>query len=123
MSKPFYNTINLEGEKLQYEVANALKQEQLIQAIYEANPYKEISPSRVLHIFHGKYNKFVPVTSVRRAITNLTDKGILDKTDNMVTGDFAKPEHTWKLSTQKWFTNYQDGNYEEKQIVQSKLFD
>lgn len=39
-----------------------------------------------------------PLTSVRRAITNLTDMGLLVKTNVKREGIFGKPCHTWRLA-------------------------
>ena len=39
-----------------------------------------------------------PITSVRRAMTNLTDSGDLVKTDKQVKGPYGRPEFIWKLA-------------------------
>mgnify|MGYP003118974616 CR=1 FL=1 len=38
-----------------------------------------------------------PLTSVRRAMTNLTTDGKLMKTNRYVIGNYDKPEHLWEL--------------------------
>ncbi len=38
-----------------------------------------------------------PITSIRRAMTNLTNRGNLVKTDAQVTGAKGKPEYIWKI--------------------------
>ena len=40
-----------------------------------------------------------PITSVRRALTNLTNDEKLVKTDDFVKGNFGKKEHLWRLRT------------------------
>ena len=39
-----------------------------------------------------------PITSIRRAITDLTNAGKLTKTDTMKLGRYGKHVHTWKLA-------------------------
>lgn len=96
----FYNTINLSGEKLQVEKARTLAQEDLIKAIFEVNPTTPISPSRILNVFQKKYRLNVPITSIRRGISNLAKERkdtvpCLLKTPVMVAGSYHLPEHCW----------------------------
>ena len=37
-----------------------------------------------------------PLTSVRRAMTNLTKDGLLEKTELKAEGIYGRPEHFWK---------------------------
>ena len=39
-----------------------------------------------------------PLTSIRRAISNLTRKGFLIKTENLREGIFGKQVHTWRFA-------------------------
>lgn len=101
MSDFFYNTISLKGEKLLVANAKAMYQADLILEIYRSNPDKLISPSQILYIVKRKYSLHWPITSCRRAITDLSgDKysKALTKTSVMVTGDFGQPEHQWILT-------------------------
>ena len=36
-----------------------------------------------------------PITSIRRAMTNLSDDGKLEKTKEYVVGNYGKKEHLW----------------------------
>ena len=69
-----------------------MKQEKYILAFFkhQENPQ---SPSMV----YDAFLKAWPITSVRRAITNLTTAGELVKTNSTVTGMYGKPEHLWSL--------------------------
>lgn len=98
MSKPFYNTINLEGEDLTKEVARVKKQEELILAIFKANPNVKFSPTQMLSVFSGKYHLHPPITSIRRGFSNLTDEGLLTKTEDKIPGSYHLPEHQWVLA-------------------------
>jgi hypothetical protein len=96
--KPYYNTISLSGEKLEKNIARALAQEELVKQIFQANPNKPLSPSMIMKLVSKKYDRHSPITSWRRAITNLTDMGLLVKTDQKVEGLFGEPEHCWQLN-------------------------
>ena len=47
----------------------------------------------------NELNLNCPITSIRRAITNLTDAGKIIKTDQYVKGNYGKLEHLWELAT------------------------
>lgn len=106
--QPFYNSINLNSEQLSKENANALKQEEFITEIFKANKNKPISPSQVHKVYGKDFSKNVPLTSIRRAITNLTSKGTLRKTGIMVTGAFGKPEYCWVMEGKKIHLEFLD---------------
>lgn len=95
----FYNTISLESSALKSASLNNLKQEEFITQIFRLNPVALISPSQVLRIYNKYYQKNVPITSIRRAMSDLTSKDILRKTSVMVKGIFGKDEHCWCLKT------------------------
>ena len=56
-----------------------------------------MSPSMVL----ARAGLNCPITSIRRAMTNLSNEGHLEKTDDYVFGMYAKREHLWTLPTEK----------------------
>lgn len=93
----FYNTIDLSGEILKKEWANSLKQEQFITEIFKCNPNKPITPSQILGIYNKNYQKDVPLTSIRRAMTDLTKSNVLRKTNIQEKGIYGKPEHCWVM--------------------------
>lgn len=90
-SASFHNTIDLVGDELEKENINCSKQEDRILKLFEG----KMSPFEVME----KYNKIysaIPITSVRRAITNLTERGKLIKLDKeFKTGEYGKPNHLW----------------------------
>jgi len=95
----FYNTIDLTGQELEKAKAATLKQEELISAIYKKNSNKYISPSQIFDVIETYYGLNWPLTSIRRAITNLTDETALIKLPSMVYGIYGKPEHQWKFNS------------------------
>ena len=54
-----------------------------------------MSPTEVLLSVFGNS---VPITSVRRALTNLTNSGDAVKTDKQIKGPYGRPEFQWKLA-------------------------
>jgi hypothetical protein len=97
----FYNTISLEGLELSTANLKTLKQEEFITEIFKNNPQSLIIPSQVLKAYKRIYQKDTPITSIRRAITDLTNKNILRKTSVMATGEYGKKEHCWCLKETK----------------------
>ena len=88
----FYNTIQENPDELARSHLKAKTQEQKI-----INCFKQyetpLSPSMVLSI--SGLN--CPITSIRRAMTNLSNEGKLIKTDVKMEGMYGKQEHLWCL--------------------------
>lgn len=93
MSGPYFNTTRLGGTALAEEIANAKRQDDAVLAVFNAAP-GPLSPSVVWHRC-WQAGKQWPLTSIRRAISNLTDDGKLVQTDRCVRGHYGKPEHLW----------------------------
>lgn len=119
-SNSWYNTINFSGEDLKRENAKAAKQEDLILHLFKANPDKRLSPTQVHQIMARKYQIYPPITSIRRALTNLTGRLELIKTDEMIPGSYHLPEHTWKLASSSE-NLYQQGVQSAGQIASKIL--
>jgi hypothetical protein len=91
----FFNTNKETGSTLESSQKITETQEVLILAFFQANKGIMYGPSQIAsRVFHNS----VPLTSVRRGMTNLTTSGLLDKTDSMVDGSYGKQEHTWTLA-------------------------
>ena len=86
----FYNTIGLDKEAYIKASRGARTQEEIILAILD-NSDKPASPTDVYLILERYY----PITSIRRAFTNLTKSGKLVKTDQQKEGLYGKPNYTW----------------------------
>ena len=93
----FYNTIRETPEELVVSIAKAKSQEAKIMKclnFYESKyPDLRFSPSMVLSMTELK----CPLTSIRRAMTNLSNEGKLIKTDKKIEGLYGKQEHLWCL--------------------------
>ena len=68
----YFNTNNESGEELKQSRRNASTQEQEVMEIFFAE-LRALTPSEVLSKIKNNY----PLTSIRRAITNLTKGGFL----------------------------------------------
>lgn len=91
----FYNTIHETGKALETSKEKAKSQDQRITTYFKSNTEVLLTPSEVRGYVFGNS---IPVTSVRRSMTNLTKSGILEKTSLMRKGDYNKMSHCWKLN-------------------------
>tara|TARA_B100000085_G_scaffold202578_1_gene186162 strand:- start:3600 stop:3929 length:330 start_codon:yes stop_codon:yes gene_type:complete len=93
----FFNTINEQPSELAVSIAKAKSQEEKIMKCiyYYESKYTNLSfsPSMVLNMTNLK----CPLTSIRRAMTNLSNEGKLIKTNNKIKGMYGKQEHLWSL--------------------------
>lgn len=96
----FYNTININGQNLLNAIENAKKQEDRIMVIMQAKR-RPMSPSEIHSVYLAWFTKRTPITSIRRALTNLTKADKLEKTDIQIQGIYGKPEHKWQLPESK----------------------
>ena len=95
MRNSFYNTNSESGSTLKSSENKAVKQEDVILDIYRS--HKRLSASEAWHRY-GK-NQSIPLTSIRRAITNLCNSGKLQKLDSYTVGMFGKKEHVYQYFT------------------------
>lgn len=92
----FYNTIHLTKEEKQSVEEKMTKQEERILAIF-VHKDTPLTPFDVEAYYNRLYSP-IPITSVRRAITNLTTKNKLQKCSKeqgMKIGNYGKPNHFW----------------------------
>ena len=92
----YYNTNKLSGKDLETAINKAKSQEAQVELHMKANSSKRYTPFQLQEAFITDYDIIFPITSVRRALTNLTNDKILVKNDKMVIGDYGSPNHTWK---------------------------
>ena len=89
----FFNTINLKEDQLSFHFLKAEKQTDRVYAIMKQRAYP-MTPFDV----HEVYIRFwgpCPITSIRRAISTLTDDGKLIKTRLMKDEVYGKPNYKW----------------------------
>jgi hypothetical protein len=99
----YYNTTNETGESLNTKVVKAegLKKRILKRIIHCSSGYSKFNTSSsVLHLCQLRGRKY-PITSIRRAISNLVSEGELVYTGEKRTGMHGSPERLVKLNTNK----------------------
>lgn len=98
----YFNTTNESGATLKNNVAKSKSQEEKIFKLFQLDfeywskkeiLYTGLTPKELQDFFH-KY----PITSIRRALTNLTKQGKLIKTDEKRIGMYGRSEYVWKLN-------------------------
>ncbi len=92
----FHNTINQSGDQLVKSKRDANRQQDLIHDYFKANPDKQLTPFEVLDLVFS--DSITPITSVRRAMTNLTAEKHLIQTTTMKLGPYGKANYCWKLN-------------------------
>lgn len=95
MTQHYYNTANLAGEALVQRELRAGTQDAAIFDFFQARPGQRFTPSEVSKLVLPG----APITSARRAITDLTAEGRLRKCQEQKAGPHGDPEHCWMLRT------------------------
>jgi hypothetical protein len=62
------------------------------------NSSSKLSPGQVWEILNQRLNNKCLLTSCRRAVTNLTTRGLLRKTKDARLGNFGAMEHLWEIN-------------------------
>ena len=93
MSKEYYNTLNESKTVVKESKEKAKKQKDHIFAIFR-HTLRPMTPAEIWEGY-GYKNSNVPLTSIRRAITNLDSEGLLEKTDIKKPGVYGKQNYCW----------------------------
>lgn len=99
----YFNTTHVLGKQLNEYNEKAQSQEDRILRFFLAMYPQKYSASDVWRQCFRQSEAIyatVPLTSVRRAITNLYNSGDLVKTNEQKDGVYGRPEYLWKISTQ-----------------------
>lgn len=89
----YHNTIPERGAVLETYEAKACKQDEIVKRLFEQHPTATFTPYEVWLRLGQQW----PLTSVRRAITNLTNDGVLVMTDQTRAGGYGRNNNVWKL--------------------------
>ena len=95
MKGSYFNTTESLGPELREYQEKAKSQEKRILAFLKLDSNRPITPSAAMQWI---FKDSVPITSVRRALTNLTNSGELVKTNVQVKGPYGRPEFIWELA-------------------------
>jgi len=90
----FYNTTHEKGETL--EVFHRKADRQDMKVLNAFSIFLKLSPEECWKLFYFQ-EKGVPLTSIRRSITNLTKAGKLVKTNEKRIGIYGRPEYIWEI--------------------------
>ena len=90
----YYNTNDETGSQLTRSRSNSNTQEKIILELFKDSPNLMFSPFDVLELTELN----APITSIRRALADLTSKGKLTKSSIMKKGPYGKQVHCWKLN-------------------------
>lgn len=88
----FHDTINLPNELFNKANDKCETQEQRIYLLMRSR--SAMTPFEVQDIYNFSYPE-IPITSIRRALSNLERMGLLKKTEWMKQGKYGKPNHKW----------------------------
>ena len=88
-----HNTTHLAGEVLHEADAHALSQQTRILHWFQENWHREVTPCQVQQLVMPE----ALIGSVRRAISNLTEAGELERTTNKRTGAHGSECYLWRL--------------------------
>jgi len=92
----FFNTTNQKADELKASRFKAGQQNAEILALFTLYHYRSFTPSEVYNYFQ-KEGRHWPLTSIRRAITTLTNEGFLVITNEMRMGNYGVKTSAWKL--------------------------
>lgn len=95
-----HNTTSETGQTLARYQSHANKQEAAVLALFRRHPDCLLSPSTVCALLNKRLERPWLLTSIRRAITSLTEQGLLEKTSRKVIGPQGRPEYQWRVSQQ-----------------------
>lgn len=90
--KHFHNTTQETGEKLKDYTRKAVSQERYIHNLFIIAD-KPMTASQV----YLQFSASTPITSIRRAMSNLKEQGVLEKLEDKATGLYGHPEHYYRL--------------------------
>lgn len=93
-ARSYHNTVPLQGSQLRSAEQEAKAQEAEIYWIFQA--HNQLTPWQCEARLNRLGRKW-PITSIRRAITNLTKQGMLRKANMQITGPLGKKENVWQL--------------------------
>ncbi len=90
----FHNSLPVrDAEQLEQYEDKANKQDKKILNFFECHHHQSFTPADIHLVFGQQF----PLTSIRRAITNLTKAGKLELTGETRKGLYGRENNTWKL--------------------------
>jgi hypothetical protein len=93
----YHNTTNEIGVTLNDYSIKAENQNDAVLELFQK--HAKLSPSMALSKYRLGTGKNPPLTSIRRAITDLTKAGKLEMTSEKMKGSYGRDEYFWKIAT------------------------
>jgi len=94
----FHNTLNLPESELKARQFKAGSQNAKILEFFKWNPGKLYTPFEIQNYACFSGNGYLtPITSIRRAMTDLTKLGYLEKTKEKRAGEYGELNYCWRL--------------------------
>ena len=90
----YYNTIKLRAGGWEAAAEVAESQNRAILRFFGFSRDGHFTPDQIWAI---RFGKKIPITSVRRSISDLTRAGYLEKTKHLVMGIYGRPVHLWRV--------------------------
>lgn len=90
----YFNTTSLSGPALTARKERIGGQNRKVLAYFRAHPESYYTP---FNIQDNLFGEDVPITSIRRAMTTLTELGYLEKTDIRKPGRYGEVNYCWRL--------------------------
>ncbi len=93
----YYNTTKTTANKLKKFAKTNKRQDKLILELFKINPKLELSPFEVQTALKRLRLLNAPITSIRRAMTDLTTQGNLTRTNTRKLGPYGRDSFCWKF--------------------------
>lgn len=97
----YYNTTNITGRNLANRRKQAKGQQTIVAEYFRKHPKKKITASELTKQLKAKMllSKRTPITSIRRALSDLKTKGTIRKLPQTRIGPYRQPEHLFQKTT------------------------
>ncbi len=89
----YYNTTNETNPQLKQNQEKAKTQKDIVLSLFKKNKDRKMSASMI----HKLTGLNCPLTSIRRAISDLHSEGQITKANIKVSGVYGRAENTWKI--------------------------
>ena len=99
----YFNSTGLKGKELKAATSKAKAQDDVILECFKTFEHLKLTPERCLRhlriMEQPNENRWAntPLTSLRRSFSNLKNRGLIEKTDVMIMGDYGKRVNLWRL--------------------------
>ena len=95
----FHNSTGLSGKELEKSESKALSQDEEVLRLFKVFDALTLTPERLHRHLQETNPKYLrtPLTSLRRSFSNLKKRGLIEKTNVMIKGEYGAKINTWRL--------------------------